>query len=62
MRHSLIYFFKLDKLGYCCSFGNRLFHLTFESRVVGDGILRDGLYRLNVGEPVSFHTEFSHYI
>lgn len=58
MRSSLIFFSRLDKIGYPCSFGNEMFHLMFESCVVRNGILSDCLYRLNMNEHVSFFTEF----
>lgn len=56
MRHRLIFFSKVDKLGYSFSFGNRLFRMMFEPYVVGNGFTSDGLYRLNIFEHVSFHT------
>lgn len=46
----LISFSRIDKLEYTCSFNNGLFELMFQSGIVSNGIVTDGLYELNVNE------------
>lgn len=41
-------FLRLDKLGDPYSFGSGLFRLMLESHIVDNGILHDGLCKLNV--------------
>lgn len=45
--------YRLDKLGNSCSFENGLF-LVNKSLVISTGVLKGGLYRLNLNDYVSF--------
>lgn len=58
VRFNLISLSKHDKLGYTWSFGNGLFQLMFQSRIIGNGVMNGNLYRLNLNESVYFQTEF----
>lgn len=57
LRGILICLSRLDKFRYFYSFCSGLFLLIFESRVVGNVFLCDGLCRLNVNKHIAFHIE-----
>jgi len=50
MRRNLIYVSALDKFGYTFNSGNGKLVVSFKSTLVCSGILRDGLYMLNMDE------------
>lgn len=47
-RRSLFSISLLDRSGFIVTFGNEMVSLFSESKVVGTGILIDGLYKLNL--------------
>jgi hypothetical protein len=49
-RRNLISISALDKFGFSCSFGNRIFSLFHDSKLVGSGSLSscDNLYSLDI--------------
>lgn len=58
MRRSLIYFLDVINKDILVLLKIVSFQSIFQSRVVCRGIISDGLYRMSVNEPVSFHTDF----
>ena len=47
---NLISLFKLDCDGYCFKFGNKYFSLFQNTRLIGFGVLYDGLYKLKLDD------------
>ena len=58
MRRSLVSLSKLDESGYHFHFGNKKVEVSLNSSIVGECLLRDGLYQLDLNSDViAFHVD-----
>ena len=58
MRRSLVSLSKLDESGYHFHFGNKKVEVSLNSSIVGECLLRDGLYQLNLNsDAIAFHID-----
>ena len=56
MRRSLVSLSKLDESGYHFHFGNKKVEVSLNSSIVGECLLRDGLYQLDLNsDAIAFH-------
>ena len=58
MRRSLVSLSKLDESGYHFHFGNKNVEVSLNSSIVGECLLRDGLYQLDLNsDAIAFHVD-----
>ena len=58
MRRILVSLSKLDESGYHFPFGNKKVEVSLNSSIVGECLLRDGLYKLDLNlDAIAFHVD-----